>query len=431
MSGSQCAVSPEPSGGDAAYLRRGFVHANWRRALEGESHEPTLVVTDRVGADCDIGKAQLNCGERFCEVPLLQPRDDFAPFIRCPREFPCHALEDVLQQLGNSGKDEDAVDLETEDSGLNADEEPGAPRESRHQEFRLGESRPVTPPDAILGLRMRFEREIQGVRHRRSGAIVVRRSDSAGHQHAVPGVQGVPDGGDDDGVLVGNDPDTAHPRTQRGKPPGQKVDIAILDIAAQDFVSDDDQPYTAHAGFSGAPGEADGSGEGALTPRTARHYSATASQTHPQWSDMALTEVSLSLEQGFSCQLFTKSHIVVADDPSDPELEEEGPSPLEFLLAAIASSAAISVKTRAAELGIELEEVQVSVRWRSTHRTLLEGGALPDGAVQREMRVRIGRDITEIERDALLAAAKASPVDRSLGGGLRIEDALYVFGYAS
>lgn len=146
---------------------------------------------------------------------------------------------------------------------------------------------------------------------------------------------------------------------------------------------------------------------------------------------MALTEVSLSLEQGHSCQIFTKSHIIVADDPSDPDLEDEGPSPLEFLLAAIAASAAIAVRTEAGRLGLEVEEVQVSARWRATHRTLLEGDAVPEGAVQREMRVRLTRDISETERDALLAAAKRCPVDRSLAGGLKIEDALYILGYAS
>lgn len=146
---------------------------------------------------------------------------------------------------------------------------------------------------------------------------------------------------------------------------------------------------------------------------------------------MALTEVSLSLEQGLSCQVFTKGHIIVADDPADPEVEDEGPTPLEFLLAAVASSAAIAVRTEAGRLGIEVEEVQVGVSWRATHRSLLDGGACPDGAVRRELRIRVVRDVSESERDALLAAAKHSPVDRSLGGGLRIEDALYILGYAS
>lgn len=147
---------------------------------------------------------------------------------------------------------------------------------------------------------------------------------------------------------------------------------------------------------------------------------------------MAITEVNLSLEDGLVCQIFTKSHIVAADDPADPDVEEEGPNPLEYLLAALASSAAMAVKEEALRRALTLEEVQVSVKWRTSHRALLEPGEqLPPTALQREMRVRVTRDITEAERDALLAAAKASPVDRALAGGTRVEDALFVFGYAS
>ena len=75
---------------------------------------------------------------------------------------------------------------------------------------------------------------------------------------------------------------------------------------------------------------------------------------------MAITEVSLSLEEGLVCQLFTKSHIVAADDPADPDVEDEGPNPLEFLLAALASSAdssslPISRRRRAASTRIDDE----------------------------------------------------------------------------
>lgn len=147
---------------------------------------------------------------------------------------------------------------------------------------------------------------------------------------------------------------------------------------------------------------------------------------------MAITEVSLSLEEGLVCQLFTKSHIVAADDPADPDVEDEGPNPLEFLLAALASSAAMALKEEAGRHDLGVEEVQVSVKWRTSHRLLLEPGeTLPPTAIQREMRIRVARDITEVERDALLAAAKRSPVDRALAGGTRVEDALFVFGYAS
>ena len=147
---------------------------------------------------------------------------------------------------------------------------------------------------------------------------------------------------------------------------------------------------------------------------------------------MALTQVSLTQENGVVCQIFTKAHIVTADDPLDPKGEDEGPTPLEYLLAALGSSAAIALRRAGERLGLPIEEVQASVKLRTTQVALAEGEEMaPDGPIQREIRVRISRDISEIERDALLAAAKSSPVDRILASGTRIEDALYILGYAA
>ena len=146
---------------------------------------------------------------------------------------------------------------------------------------------------------------------------------------------------------------------------------------------------------------------------------------------MAISEVSLTLEEGRICQIFTHAHILTADDPVDPGAEDEGPTPLELLLAALGSSAAIAMKGAAERLAIEIEEIQVNVQWAGSHAALLAAGApLPAGPIRREMRARVGRDITEAERDQLLAAAKGSPVDRAMAGGRVIKDALYILGYA-
>jgi putative redox protein len=146
---------------------------------------------------------------------------------------------------------------------------------------------------------------------------------------------------------------------------------------------------------------------------------------------LALTEISLSQEEGFICQIFTRTHIITADDPVDPAADDEGPTPLEYLLSALGSSAAISLKMAAIRMGIEVEEVQVSVQWRTSHaRRLDPGEMLPAHPIQREIRIRVSRDISEFERDALLEAARMSPVSRVLGAAPKLEDALYVLGYA-
>ena len=147
---------------------------------------------------------------------------------------------------------------------------------------------------------------------------------------------------------------------------------------------------------------------------------------------MALTQVSLTQENGIVCQIFTKGHIVTADDPIDPKGEDEGPTPLEYLLAALASSAAIALRRAGGRLELPIEEVQVTIKVRTSHADLLAGAEFTATTpIQREIRVRITRDISEMERDELLAAAKNAPVDRVLATIGRVEDALYVLGYAA
>lgn len=146
---------------------------------------------------------------------------------------------------------------------------------------------------------------------------------------------------------------------------------------------------------------------------------------------MPITEISLTQEEGRICQIFTHSHIITADDPADPDAEDEGPTPLELLMSALGSSAAIAMKAAAERIGLDVEEIQVNVQWSGHHATLLAPGAtLPAGPIRREIRIRVTRDITEGERDQLLAAAKSSPVDRVMAGSREIKDGLYVLGYA-
>lgn len=147
---------------------------------------------------------------------------------------------------------------------------------------------------------------------------------------------------------------------------------------------------------------------------------------------MALIQISLTQENGIVCQIFTKAHIITADDPTDPKGDDEGPTPLEYLLASLGSSAAIALRRAGDKMGLPIEEVQASVKLRTTQVAVPDGAdEAAAGPIQREMRVRIARDISEQERDQLLTAAKSSPVDRILGPLARVEDALYILGYAA
>lgn len=68
---------------------------------------------------------------------------------------------------------------------------------------------------------------------------------------------------------------------------------------------------------------------------------------------------STALAEGLRCDTATRRHAIVVDEPPSVGGTNEGPNPIEVILAGLASCQAITYRVWAARLGIALERVTV------------------------------------------------------------------------
>ena len=108
-----------------------------------------------------------------------------------------------------------------------------------------------------------------------------------------------------------------------------------------------------------------------------------------------------------------RSHVVVADEPTDKGGADSGPSPEELLAASLASCAAITMAMYANRKGWDIGEMVVDVNYGPAHR----------GSPTRfQLEARLPRDVSEEQRERLMQIAAKCPVHRTLEGEVMFEE---------
>ena len=108
-----------------------------------------------------------------------------------------------------------------------------------------------------------------------------------------------------------------------------------------------------------------------------------------------------------------RSHVVVADEPTDKGGADSGPSPEELLAASLASCAAITMAMYANRKGWDIGEMVVDVNYEPAHR----------GSPTRfQLEARLPRDMPEEQRERLMQIAAKCPVHRTLEGEVMFEE---------
>lgn len=126
-------------------------------------------------------------------------------------------------------------------------------------------------------------------------------------------------------------------------------------------------------------------------------------------------------ESGFRTEIVVRGHTLVADEPAAAGGTDAGPTPYDYLLAALGSCTAMTVRMVAGRRGWPLEGVSVRL-WQSRvyEKDCEECEVKNVGIDQIEREVDLAGPLTEEQHEGLLRIADRCPVSQTLARGIRV-----------
>lgn len=114
----------------------------------------------------------------------------------------------------------------------------------------------------------------------------------------------------------------------------------------------------------------------------------------------------------------------IADEPANVGGTEAGPTPYEYLLGALAACTAMTLRMYASRKGWPLNGATVRLRDVRSHAADCENCEKQAVGIRRiERKIELNGQLSDEQRDRLLAIADRCPVKQTLERGLRIEAA--------
>ena len=127
----------------------------------------------------------------------------------------------------------------------------------------------------------------------------------------------------------------------------------------------------------------------------------------------------------FAQDVYTGKHHFRADEPSTYGGKDSGPSPYEFLLAALGTCTAMTVRMYATRKKLDLARVSVRLKHDRIHAHDCEHCETREGRIDRiERSLELSGDISDDQRNDLLRIADRCPVHRTLLSEIDIQTRL-------
>jgi uncharacterized OsmC-like protein len=129
--------------------------------------------------------------------------------------------------------------------------------------------------------------------------------------------------------------------------------------------------------------------------------------------------------EGLRTEVEAGGHKLVADEPTSLGGTDEGPTPYDYLLAALGGCTAMTPRMYADRKGWPLESVTVRLSQDRIHATDCEECETEEGRVDRIGReIELGGPLEEKQRRRLLEVADMCPVHRTLKTEVLVENSL-------
>ena len=126
---------------------------------------------------------------------------------------------------------------------------------------------------------------------------------------------------------------------------------------------------------------------------------------------------------GFLTEITVGRHTVVADEPSEVGGTDAGATPYQYLLVALASCTAMTLRMYASRKEWPLERVTVRIRTTQSHAVDCDNcETRPVGLRRLDRQVELDGALTDEQRQRLLLIADRCPVKQTLARGIEVVD---------
>lgn len=142
----------------------------------------------------------------------------------------------------------------------------------------------------------------------------------------------------------------------------------------------------------------------------------------PDDSRKKIIHVHLPEAEKYTTTLSAGKHQLVADEPETVNGgKDKGPDPYDYLLMALGSCTAITVKMYAERKGWPLKDMYIELRHNKRHDEDCENCDDPKSKIDYiEKELIVEGDLSEEQVDRLLEIAERCPVNRTLKGDIKI-----------
>lgn len=125
--------------------------------------------------------------------------------------------------------------------------------------------------------------------------------------------------------------------------------------------------------------------------------------------------------KGFRADVHVRQHRLVVDEPTSAGGTDDGPTPYEYLLTALATCTAMTLRVYADRKKWPLEDIVVRMRSAQNHMAdCVECADAPVGVGWVDRRIEMSGTLTDEQRKRLLEIADRCPVKQSLERGIRV-----------
>ena len=126
--------------------------------------------------------------------------------------------------------------------------------------------------------------------------------------------------------------------------------------------------------------------------------------------------------KGFRADIEARHHRLSADEPESVGGTDAGPTPYEYLLIALASCTAMTMRAYANRKSWPLSAATVFVRQGHSHEIDCENCETQSVGIERiERRIELEGDLTDEQRNRILAIADRCPIKQTLMRGIQVE----------